>query len=100
MVIYQPQLDPFKTVEHRDVRSVDGVAIKKPEARLVSLLNRSAEADLVKKELERINRESSKYDLNYSIYGMTVNQQLPLDENAREPFQFKLAGRGRLTAMI
>ena len=60
---------------------------------MLNLLNQSANADSVKKELERINRESRRYDLNYSIYGMTLNQGLPLYENARESFQFKLAGR-------
>jgi hypothetical protein len=93
LVIYQSQLDPTKMVEYRDVKSVDGVAIKKREARLMGILNRSAKADSVKKELERINRESSRYDLNYSFYGMTLNQGLPLYENTREFFQFKLGGR-------
>ena len=80
-------------VEYRDVKSVDGVAIKKREARLVNLLNKSAKADSVKKELDRINRESRRYDLRYSFYGMTLYQGLPLDEKVREAFQFKLAGR-------
>jgi hypothetical protein len=93
LVIYQSQLDPTLMVEYRDVKSVDGVAIKRREARLVSLLNKSAKADSVKKELERINRESRRYDLGYSFYGMTLNQGLPLDENTRASFQFKLAGR-------
>ncbi len=93
LVIYQSHLDPTLMVEYRDVKSVDGVAVKKREARLVSLLNKSARADSVKKELERITRESKRYDLNYSVYGMTLNQGLPLYENARESFQFTLAGR-------
>jgi hypothetical protein len=93
LIIYQSQQDPTQMVEYRDVKSVDGVAIKKREARLVSLLNKSAKADLVEKELERINRESRRYDLNYSFYGMTLNQGLLLYENVRESFQFKLAGR-------
>jgi hypothetical protein len=96
LVIYQSQLDPTKMVEYRDVKSVDGVAIKKREARLISLLNKSAKADSVKKELDRINRESRRYDLNYSFYGMTLNQGLLLYENVRGSFQFKLAGREQI----
>src|SRR6185503_10382800 len=80
LVIYQSQLDPTQMVEYRDVKSVDGVAIKKREARLMSLLNKTAKADSVKKELERINRESSRYDLGFSFYGMTLHQGQPLDE--------------------
>jgi hypothetical protein len=93
LIIYQSQLDPTQMVEYRDVKSVDGVAIKKRAARLVSLLNKSAKADLVEKELERINRESRRYDLNYSVYGMTLNQGLLLYENVRDSFEYKLAGR-------
>jgi hypothetical protein len=93
LVIYQSQLDPTQMVEYRDVKSVDGVAVKKREARLVSLLNRTAKADSVKKELERINRESSRYDLGFSFYGMTLYQGLPLDAKVREAFQFTLVGR-------
>lgn len=93
LVIYQSQLEPTQMVEYRDVKSVDGALVKKREARLVSLLNRSAKADSVKKELDRIYRESRRYDLEHSFYGMTLYQGLPLDEKAREAFQFKLAGR-------
>lgn len=96
LIVYQSQLDPTQMVEYRDVKSVDGVAIKKREARLVSLLNKSAKADSVKKELDRIYRESRRYDLEHSFYGMTLNQGLPLDEHTREAFQFKLAGREQL----
>lgn len=93
LVIYQSQLDPTQMVEYRDVKSVDGVAIKKRDARLLSLLNKSAKADSVKKELDRIIRESRRYDLEHSFYGMTLNQGLPLEEKLREAFQFTLAGR-------
>jgi len=93
LIIYQSQLDPTQIVEYRDVKSVDGVAVKKREARLVDLLNKSAKAESVKKELERINRESRRYDLNYSFYGMTLNQGLLLLGNIRDSFQFKFAGR-------
>src|SRR6185436_4640549 len=93
LFIYQSQLDPSAMVEYRDVKSVDGVAIKKREARLVNLLNKSAKADSLKKELDRISRESRRYDLGNSFYGMTLYQGLPLEENLRPAFQFKLAGR-------
>ena len=79
--------------EYRDVKSVDGVPVKRREARLMSLLNKSAKADSVKKELERFNRESQRYDLRYSFHNWTLHQGLPLNENLRQSFQFKLAGR-------
>jgi hypothetical protein len=96
LFIYQSQLDSNEMFEYRDVKSVDGVAVKKREARLVSLLTKATKATSVKKEFDRILRESQRYDLGNSFYGMTLNQGLPLEENLREAFQFKLAGRAQV----
>ncbi len=93
LVIYQSQLDATQMVEYRDVKSVDGVAIKKREARLQKLFTQLAKADSVKQELERVSRESSRYDRGFSFTGLTLYQGLPLDENLRETFRFRLAGR-------
>ena len=98
LFIYQSQLDPTAMVEYRDVKSVDGVAVKKREARLMSLLNKSAKADSVKKELDRVSRESRRYDLGNSFYGMTLYQGLPLAENLLSAFQFTLAGREQINS--
>jgi hypothetical protein len=96
LIIYQSQLDTSVTVEYRYVRAVDGVAVAKREERLVKLFDRLAKADSVKKELDRINRESRRYDLGYSVYGLTLNQGLPLSEKARASFQFTVAGREQI----
>ncbi len=96
LFIYQSQLDPNEMFEYRDVKSVDGVAIKKREARLVNILNKATKADSVKKELDRISRESRRYDLGNSFYGQTLYQGLPLDQNLVPAFQFKLAGREQI----
>ena len=93
LVIYQSQFDPSLTAEYRNVRSVDGVALEKREERLVNLFDRLAKADSVKKELDRINRESRRYDLGYSFYGLTLNQGLPLSESVHASFRFTVAGR-------
>jgi hypothetical protein len=96
LIIYQSQLDTSVTVEYRYVRAVDGVPVAKREERLVNLFGRLAKADSVKKELDRINRESRRYDLGYSIYGLTLNQGLPLSEYARASFKFTVAGREQI----
>jgi hypothetical protein len=96
LFIYQSQLDPAEMFEYRDVKSVDGVAIKKREARLVSILTKSAKADSLRKEFDRVSRESRRYDLRNSFYGMTLYQGLPLEEKARQAFQFKLTGREQI----
>jgi hypothetical protein len=96
LIIYQSQLDTSMTAEYRYVRVVDGVAVAKREERLVNLFNRLAKADSVKKELDRISRESRRYDHRYSFYGLTLNQGLLLDESLRASFQFTDAGRERV----
>lgn len=96
LFIYQSQLDPSEMVEYRDVKSVDGKPVKKREARLVNLLNKSAKAGSVKKELERINRESSRYDLGFKFYGNTLYQGLPLTLDAKDAVKFTLVGREQI----
>jgi hypothetical protein len=83
-------------IEYRNAREVDGVAVKKREERLVNLFGKLAKADSVKKELDRINRESQRHDLRFSVSGETLNQGLPLVESVRRFFRFADAGRERL----
>jgi hypothetical protein len=96
LIIYQSQLDTSLAAEYRHVRVVDGVAVAKREERLVNLFSRLAKADSVKKELDRISRESQRYDHGYSMYGWTLNQGELLDESVRSSFQFTDAGRERV----
>lgn len=96
LIIYQSQLDASQTAEYRYVREVDGVAVAKREERLVNLFNRLAKADSAKKELDRISRESQRYNHRYSTFGLTLNQGVLLDENVRSSFRFTDAGRERV----
>jgi hypothetical protein len=96
LVVYQSQLDASMMAEYRNVREVDGVAVAKREERLLNLFNRLAKTDSVKKELDRISRESRRYDERYSFYGLTLNQGLLLDESLRSSFEFTDAGRERI----
>lgn len=97
LFIYQSELDPTQMVEYRDVKSVDGKPIKKREVRLLNLLNKSAKAESVKKELERVNRESGRYDLGFHFYGMTLYQGMLLAENLRDVVKFTYAGREQVS---
>jgi hypothetical protein len=96
LIIYQSQLDASLTAEYRNVRVVDGVAVTKREERLMNLFNRLAKSDSVRKELDRINRESQRYNLAVSSHGLTLNEGLLLDENVRAAFQFAVVGREQL----
>ncbi len=96
LIIYQSQLDPSSMSEYRNVRMVDGVAVAKRDERLANLFSRLAKADSVKKELDRINRESRRYDLDNSFYGLTLNEGVLLSENLLPSFQFTDAGREQI----
>jgi hypothetical protein len=96
LIIYQSQLDSSVAVEYRNVRMVDGKPVAGRDRRVEQLFGRLAKADSRKKELERIARESKRYDLNYSVYGMTLNQGWPLDERVRPSFRFTVVGGGRI----
>jgi hypothetical protein len=57
------------------------------------LARRLVKIDSVSKELDRIDREASRYDLNYSVKGYTLNQAMALQKEVREAFTFEQAGR-------
>ncbi|HEY0174648.1 MAG TPA: hypothetical protein VGB98_26765 [Pyrinomonadaceae bacterium] len=96
LIIYQSQLDGSVAAEYRNVRMVDGKEVAGRDRRVEQLFGRLAKADSRKKELERIQRESQRYDLNYSAYGLTLNQGLPLDERLSPSFRFIVTGGERI----
>ena len=96
LIIYQSRVDSSAVAEYRNVRMIDGKAVSGRDRRVEQLFGRLAKADSRKKELERIERESKRYDLNYSVYNHTLNQGLPLNENLRPSFRFTVVGPGRI----
>ena len=96
LIVYQSQLNSSAMFEYRNVRLVDGKPVAGRERRVEQLFGRLSKADSIKKELERISRESRRYDLNYSFYGQTVDQALTLDERLRPSFRFTVVGDERI----
>jgi hypothetical protein len=96
LIIYQSQLDGSSMFEYRNVRLVDGKEVAGRDRRVEQLFGRLAKADSRKKELERIRRESRRYDLNYSVYGLTLDQGWPLDERLSQSFRFTVTGGERI----
>ena len=96
LIIYQSQLDSSVAVEYRNVRLVDGKEVARRDRRVEQLFGRLAKADSRKKELERIERESKRYDLKYSVYNNTLHQGFPLHETLRPSFRFTVTGGERI----
>ncbi len=96
LIIYQSQLDDSLMAEYRNVRAVDGKAVGGRDRRVEQLFGRLTKAGSAKKELERIDRESRRYDLKLSATGQTLNQGLPLEEKLSPYFRFTVKGRERI----
>lgn len=96
LIIYQSQLDTSVMFEYRNVRAVDGKPVSGRDRRVEQLFGRLTKADSMKKELERISRESRRYDLHYSVYGLTLDQGWPLSERMSPSFRFTVTGDERI----
>ena len=96
LIVYQSPLDNSAMFEYRNVRLVDGKAVAGRNNRAEQLFARIAKAKSLKNELERLNRESSRYDLATKVYGQTLKQGLPLEESLRESFRFTIIGNEQM----
>lgn len=95
LVIYQPQRgSAAEKTEYRDVHSVDGKPIKKRSNRALELLARASQSNSIQKELEMIDRESGRYDLNFHFVGST--DQGGAAFRAREKFRVNWVGRDQV----
>ena len=74
LLVYQSSRDAEQTAEYRDVRAVDGKALEKRSNRVVDLLSKASKSSSLRSELETITRESQRYDLRWSVGGLTINQ--------------------------
>ena len=96
LIVYESPLSKLSAVEYRNIRLVDGKPVGGREHRAEQLFARLLKASSLKKELERINDESRRFDLGTSFYGFTLNQGLPLDETVSRHYRFTLYGREQI----
>ena len=93
LIIYEAETGEGKLGEFRNVREVDGEKIKNSEKRTVKIFAELANAKSFEEELKKLNKESSRYDENLSIYGFTLTQYVPLTSNIISSFKFEEIGR-------
>ena len=93
LIIYEPATGEGKLGEFRNVREVDGKKIKNSEKRTVKIFAELVNAKSFEEELKKLNKESSRYDENLSIYGFTLTQYVPLTSNIISSFKFEEIGR-------
>ena len=95
-IIYQSSKNEKISTEYRNVFKVDGKPVGDNEKRTVELFKNIAKAGSVTDELERIQKENSRYDKTLRVNGLTLLQSPILADYSRPFFNFKLAGRENL----
>ncbi|HMQ03423.1 MAG TPA: hypothetical protein PKD26_05870 [Pyrinomonadaceae bacterium] len=76
--------------EFRNIVSIDGRMAGKTEERAASFFTHLTNIRSAERTLERIEKEGSRSDLDYSINGLTLFQSVALAENLRPYFDFSM----------
>jgi hypothetical protein len=96
LIVYASQRDPNKVAEYRNIREVDGKPVKNQLERVEKLFDRVSKTDSPRKELDRINRESARYDLDTQFTGYTIFNAIATWKKLRRYFKYEFAGYKRL----
>lgn len=95
LLVYRSPGDGRATTEYRDVKVVDGKAIENRGERALKLVTRASSAKSIDKELEAINRETSRYEFRRHLRGYAI-QQGGILKRHRQAFQVTMVGRERM----
>jgi len=92
-LVYQLTKDQNQSTEFRNVVAVDGKLLEDADRRAQDFFTKVVRAESSKKELQELRKESSRYDGDLVISGMTLFQSPILSEKLRPFFDFTLNGR-------
>jgi hypothetical protein len=92
-LVYQSGKNSKSTAELRNVLEVNGKPIPDSQKRGEEFLAELDKQTTLESELKKLQSESSKYDKSWEVYGLTLNQAIPLAPNQRPFFDFKLVGK-------
>ncbi|MGH9939348.1 MAG: hypothetical protein ACREAM_24160 [Blastocatellia bacterium] len=96
LIVYASQKDPKRVTEYRNIREVDGKPVKNQFERVEKLFERVAKADSPDKEIDRVIRESSRYDFGARVIGYTIVNAIATWKPLRRFFKYEFAGRERV----
>jgi len=91
-IVYQSIKDPNVITEYRNITKVDGKSVGDTDKRIQDFFEKLGKSASIEQELERIQKESSRYDKNLEISGFTLLQAPILLEHIRPSFDFRLDG--------
>jgi hypothetical protein len=92
-LVYQFLKGTGEITELRSVIAVDGKPVSNAEGRATDLFERVSKAGSSAEELERIQKESLRFDEEIKIVGLTLFQGIALDQRVRDSFVFEVVGR-------
>ncbi len=91
-LVYQSGKKATATAELRNVQEVDGKPIPDSQKRGEEFLAELEKQTTLESELKKLQKQSSKYDKTWDVYGLTLNEGSVLASNLRPYFDFKLLG--------
>lgn len=91
-LVYQSPKNKNASAELRNVLKVDGKLLPDSQQRADQLLAELHKTTTYQKELERIQKEGSRYDKTLDITGLTLFKGIPLAANLRPFFDYKFLG--------
>lgn len=95
-IVYQLIKDDGSVAEYRNVISVDQKKLDDADKRAQDFFEEIVKVDSSKKELEKLDKEGSRYDEEVSLNGLTLYQSVALADNIRPFFEFKLDSREKI----
>jgi hypothetical protein len=96
LLVYQSPKNQNVGSELRNVTKVNGKLIPDSQKRSDEFFGELEKTRTLESELEKIQREGSRYDKTLEINGFTLNEGLVLADNLRPFFEFQLTGRENL----
>lgn len=91
-VVYQSLRDKNIISEFRNIVKVDGKSVADGDKTPDEFFSQLPKTGSVEKELEKVQKESSRYDKTLEIQGLTLLQAPVLSDNLRSFFDFQLVG--------
>ena len=92
-IVYQLVKDEGQIAEFRNVVAVDGKKLASTDDRAKDFFEKVVASESSQKELDRIRDESSRYDEDFAINGLTLFQSISVSDQLRKAFMFSLTGK-------
>jgi hypothetical protein len=91
-LVYQSGKKATSTAELRNVLEVNGKPVPDSQKRGEEFLAELDKQTTLESELKKLQKESSKFDKTWEVYGLTLNQAVTLNPALRAAFDYRFLG--------